>query len=285
MKQRIIVPPIKCQGIKTKLIPVIRHLAPEGFDGRWIEPFMGSGVVYFNIQPKQALLADTNPHLINFYQAISEGRITHISTRKYLDKEGTLLLKSKGEHYYYVRERFNNYGDPLDFLFLNRSGFNGLIRFNKKGQYNVPFCRKPNRFMQAYITKISNQVRNVSEIIALNKVEFICQDFTNTILKSTDKDIIYCDPPYIGRHTDYYNGWNENNETELADLLSKIPGKFLLSTWHSNKFRHNHFIDRYWSNYYLKLHEHFYHVGATENNRNSMLEALITNYKIPSIKA
>lgn len=283
MSQRIIVPPIKCQGIKTKLIPAIRHLAPEGPDGRWIEPFMGSGVVYFNIQPKRALLADSNPHLINFYQSVAEGRITHITTRNYLDREGVLLLRSEGEHYYHVRERFNNYGDPLDFLFLNRSCFNGLIRFNKKGQYNVPFCRKPNRFMKAYITKISNQVRAVSEIIARNDVEFICQDFTRTILKSSDKDIIYCDPPYIGRHTDYYNGWNENNETKLSDLLSEIPGKFLLSTWHSNKFRHNPFIDRYWSNYYLKLHEHFYHVGATENNRNSMLEALVTNYEIPSI--
>ena len=172
MKQHIIVPPIKCQDIKTKLVPLIRHLLPETFEGKWIEPFMGSGVVAFNIQPQHALLADTNPHLINFYQAISNGTITYHSTREFLRREGALLLESKGEHYYLVRERFNQYSNPLDFLFLNRSCFNGLMRFNKKGEFNVPFCHKPNRFMKAYVTKISNQVRAVSEIIELHKYEF-----------------------------------------------------------------------------------------------------------------
>lgn len=55
---RTIVPPIKCQGIKTKLVPWIKAIVPDDFDGRWIEPFMGSGVVAFNLRPKRALLAD-----------------------------------------------------------------------------------------------------------------------------------------------------------------------------------------------------------------------------------
>lgn len=281
MKQRIIVPPIKCQGIKTKLVPLIRHLLPENLEGKWIEPFMGSGVVAFNIQPQRALLADTNPHLINFYQAISNGTITHHSTREYLQREGALLLESEGEHYYLVRERFNQYGDPLDFLFLNRSCFNGLIRFNKRGEFNVPFCHKPNRFMKAYITKISNQVRNISEIIELYKYEFRCQEFSHTLQDATDKDLIYCDPPYIGRHTDYYSKWGESDEELLSNLLSITSNKFILSTWHSNKYRRNDYIDKYWAQFFLRLHEHYYHVGARENNRNSIIEALITNYKAP----
>ena len=285
MSQRIIVPPIKCQGIKTKLVPLIRNLLPETLEGKWIEPFMGSGVVAFNIQPRQALLADANPHLINFYQAISDGTITHYSTREHLYREGTLLLKSEGEHYYLVRDRFNQHGDPLDFLFLNRSCFNGLMRFNKKREFNVPFCHKPNRFMKSYVTKISNQVRTVSEIINLNRFEFRCQDFYNTIQDTTEKDTIYCDPPYIGRHTDYYNGWGEREEEALANILSVTPNKFILSTWHSNKYRYNDHIDRYWSQYFINLREHYYHVGAKEDNRNSIIEALITNYKPPGDKA
>ena len=67
---KIIVPPIKCQGIKTKLVNDIRKQIPINFNGIWIEPFMGSGVVGFNIQPKKAIFADTNPHLINFYNDI-----------------------------------------------------------------------------------------------------------------------------------------------------------------------------------------------------------------------
>ena len=71
---RTVVPPIKCQGIKTKLVPWIRAVVPSDFDGRWIEPFMGSGVVAFNIRPSRAVLADSNPHLVNFYAAIAEKR-------------------------------------------------------------------------------------------------------------------------------------------------------------------------------------------------------------------
>ena len=109
---RTIVPPIKCQGIKTKLVPWIRAVIPSGFTGRWIEPFVGSGVVAFNIRSRKALLADSNPHLINFYKTIADEKITPLSVRSFLTKEGDELLRSDGDHYYVVRERFNQYGDP-----------------------------------------------------------------------------------------------------------------------------------------------------------------------------
>ena len=68
------VPPIKCQGIKTKLVEWIKdHSSLEG-NGTWIEPFMGSGVVGFNMRPSRAIFADVNPHIINFYNAIKIGR-------------------------------------------------------------------------------------------------------------------------------------------------------------------------------------------------------------------
>lgn len=276
---RTIVPPIKCQGIKTKLVPWIRAIIPSEFDGRWIEPFLGSGVVAFNIRPKRALLADSNPHLINFYQAIAEERISSLTTRQFLEREGSKLLRSDGEHYYVIRDRFNEYGDPIDFLFLNRACFNGMIRFNRKGNFNVPFCRKPNRFAQALITKISNQVQAISDAIRIGDYEFHNQDFTTTINSAKAGDFIYCDPPYIGRHADYFNGWDEKHEMELARLLSASPCRFILSTWHSNSFRKNTFIDSLWSKFHILTREHFYHVGAKEHNRNPMLEALITNFE------
>lgn len=276
---RTIVPPIKCQGIKTKLAPWIRAVAPPDFDGTWIEPFMGSGVVAFNILPKRALLADSNPHLIHFYKGISDGKITPSSTRRHLENEGAELLRSDGEHYYTVRERFNRVHDPLDFLFLNRSCFNGLIRFNRMGEFNVPFCRKPNRFSQSYVTKICNQVRAIADILATRDFTFVCQDSADTIRLAQSEDLIYCDPPYIGRHTDYFNSWDEKSEVELAQSLSSTPSRFILSTWHSNRYRRNVFIDELWSDYYILTREHFYHVGAREDNRNPMLEAIVMNYE------
>ena len=275
---RTIVPPIKCQGIKTKLVPWIHSIIPSEFDGTWIEPFMGSGVVAFSLRPKRALLADSNPHLIDFYQAIASGKITPNSTRQFLEKEGAELSRSGGQYYYEVRERFNRQGNPIDFLFLNRACFNGMIRFNRKGSFNVPFCHKPNRFAQAYITKISNQVRAVADALRVGNYKFRCQKFNDTISDAEPGDLIYCDPPYIDRHTDYFNGWDERHEKELARLLSSVPCRFILSTWHSNDYRKNAFIETIWANYSIFTREHFYHVGAKEDNRNPMLEALIVNF-------
>lgn len=239
---------------------------------------MGTGVVAFNLAPKNALLCDTNPHLINFYQSIADGKITAETVRDFLNKEGTILLEEGESHYYKIRERFNNSHAPLDFLFLNRAGFNGMIRFNRKGGFNIPFCRKPQRFAQAYVTKIVNQVDHITKLTKAKKFEFKCQDFETTIKEAQQEDIIYCDPPYIDRHVDYYNGWNGENELHLFNMLSKAKGKFILSTWHHNDFRKNEYIESLWGNFHILTREHFYHVGGSEANRNPMMEAIITNY-------
>ena len=241
---------------------------------------MGTGVVAFNVAPQHALLCDTNPHLINFYSEIKCGKITAPIVRKFLEYEGERLLEKEGEHYYEIRERFNEKHNPLDFLFLNRASFNGMIRFNRKGGFNIPFCKKPNRFAKAYVTKIVNQVEAVEKIIKHKDIEFKCQSFEETIGEGSDDCFVYCDPPYIGRHVDYFNGWDEEQENKLFDALDTYPAKFILSTWHHNDFRENEFIESLWSKYNILTREHFYHVGGKESNRNPMVEAIITNYEV-----
>ena len=143
---KLIIPPIKCQGIKTKLVPFIMEHAACPENGLWIEPFMGSGVVAFNLAPRRALLADKNEYIIAFYQGIQNGTITTSVVREFLEYHGS-LLQQYGEAYYRdMRDAFNENSDPLYFLFLNRSDFNGMIRFNRHGKFNVPFCQKPNHF-------------------------------------------------------------------------------------------------------------------------------------------
>ena len=281
---KVYVPPIKSQGIKTKLVPWISSIVPHEFKGRWIEPFMGTGVVAFNLAPKRALLCDTNPHLFSFYQSISDGAITPEVVRNYLETEGAKLLEKGEAHYYEIRERFNKEHQPLDFLFLNRAGFNGMIRFNRKGEFNIPFCRKPQRFAQAYITKITNQVSHVYRLLKAKDFVFQCQPFEETISEGNTEDLIYCDPPYIDRHTDYYNGWAAEHEEALFYELSKTSSKFILSTWHHNDYRENEYIKLFWDKFNILTREHFYHVGARENNRNPMIEAIITNYDTSHIE-
>ena len=284
MMNKIYVPPIKSQGIKTKLVPWINSIIPEPFEGTWIEPFMGTGVVAFNVVPKSAVLCDTNPHLINFYTALQKKEISPEKVKTFLQKEGSILLEKGKEHYYKIRERFNEIHNPLDFLFLNRSCFNGMIRFNRKGGFNVPFCRKPQRFAQAYITKIVNQVEYVYYLLHFNDFKFKCQDFKATIEMAKSNDMIYCDPPYIDRHTDYFNGWDENKEKELFSSLGNTPASFILSTWHHNDFRKNDYIETLWNNFEILTREHFYHVGGKETNRNPMIEALVANFKAEPIE-
>ncbi len=279
----IIVPPIKSQGIKTALVPWIESIIPKDFSGRWIEPFMGTGVVGFNVAPVTALMSDTNPHMIAFYAAIANQSTTSQIVREYLTREGKLLEQLGESHFYFIRERFNAEHNPLDFLFVNRAGFNGMIRFNRKGEYNIPFCRKPNRFAQSYITKIYNQVAKLETVLNSKQIVFKCQDFLDTIDEATSLDIIYCDPPYIERHVDYYNGWDGGSETRLKNALANFEGQFILSTWHHNDYRENRYISALWSDFNIITRDHFYHVGGREENRNPMVEALITNFK-PVVK-
>lgn len=280
MKAKIGVPPIKSQGIKTRLIPWIETLIPQDFGGTWIEPFMGTGVVAFNLAPRRAILCDANPHLIAFYTAIADGTVTPEGAQEYLRHEGALLAERGEKHYYGVRERFNAEASPLDFLFLNRAGFNGIVRFNRQGGFNVPFCRKPNRYSQTYITKIKNQISWVRAIVQEKDFAFRCQGFEATIAQAMATDMIYCDPPYSGRHADYYNGWDDASEQGLYDCLARFPGKFILSTWHRNEYRRNELIETLWGDYSILTKEHFYHVGGREANRNPVVEALVTNLPV-----
>ena len=281
---KIIVPPIKSQGIKTKLVPWIKDLVKKKKKkGNWIEPFLGTGVVAFNSGYKKAILNDTNPHIIGFYKEIQDKTISAPLIKQYLEEEGRLLSEAENngyEHYLKVRSRFNS-GEfsPYDFIFLSRAGFNGMMRFGSKGNWNIPFCKKPDRFAQAYITKITNQVASVSQIIQPEpNWIFYNKSFADIIPLATENDIIYCDPPYYGRHVDYYNGWTEQNEKLLFKLLSETKAKFILSTWHHNDWRENEMINKFWNKFNIVTKDHFYHNGGNIKNRRTVVEALVCNF-------
>ena len=274
------VPPLKCQGIKTKLVGDIAQLAHSLDFDRWIEPFCGSCVVPLNIQPRRAVLSDSNIHLIQFYRDIQSGRFTAGSVREFLHDEGEKLRHGGEAHYYKVRERFNSDPNSLDFLFLNRSCFNGVMRFNRHGRFNVPYCHKKDRFAAAYVTKISNQVKRIQDVLARLDWRFVAADFRSALAQLRPSDLVYADPPYAGRHVDYFNSWSEDDERELAQMLKSVPCNFILSTWHSNEFRENKLINENWNapGFHLFTRKHFYHVGSTEELRHPMIEALIANF-------
>ena len=283
----VTVPPIKSQGIKTKLVPWINDLIMASgidFNARWIEPFFGTGVVGFNSPMCGAhIVGDTNPHIINFYRGVQSGDISQFTMRAYLEKESRLLAEADEggyAHYREVRDRFNLEHSPYDFIFLSRAGFNGMMRFNRHGDWNIPFCKKPGRFAPAYVTKICNQIGHVSRIIRKKQWEFNNVPFIETIERAEQGDFIYCDPPYFGRYVDYYNGWTEQDEHELFEALSRTRAKFILSTWHHNDYRSNEMVSRYWNRFNVTTRDHFYHGGGHIENRHSIVEALVFNFDL-----
>ncbi|AXJ11838.1 DNA adenine methylase [Arthrobacter sp. PM3] len=276
------VPPIKIQGIKTKLVSFIAANIMWDGVGTYHEPFMGSGVVGFNLAPQRAIFSDTNPHLIRFYQSLYDGKITAPMVREYLETEAPKLADTpdgRESYYYEVRDRFNKEHSPLDFLFLQRSNFNGMIRFNSSGGYNVPFGRKPNRFAPALITKITNQVRWLGELFqARPDWTFANQSFEDAYQDVEAHDFVYLDPPYIGRHDGYFDSWSEEKADLLAEITQKNPSGYALSMWHSNRHRTNGHLDL-WAHGVVHTTDHFYHVGAKELNRSAVIEALVVSPK------
>ncbi|MBI1918306.1 MAG: Dam family site-specific DNA-(adenine-N6)-methyltransferase [Planctomycetes bacterium] len=272
--RKIHVPAVKCQGIKTKLVPFIAGNIQWVGQGRWIEPFLGSGVVGFNLAPKLAKCSDTNKHIINLYRAVQDGQITEGIVRERLAEMGDLLRKQGDNYFYEVRDRFNASADPLDLLFLNRSCFNGVMRFNSKGRYNVPFGKKTDRFRKAYITKIVNQIHWLRHVLRENQWQIECLDWKECLADAQASDFVYLDPPYIGRHTDYFNQWDMQDAVEMAHVCHALPCGYALSMWKGNKYRENEYLAEWWKDDEMRTFTHFYHVGSKESLRNEMTEAL-----------
>lgn len=275
----MLVPPIKCQGKKTKLVSHIKELYSKlKLDNSvYYEPFMGSGIVGFNIEPERAIFSDNNPYIIKFYNSIKSNEIDLDTIRIFLEEEGKKLLESGKDYYNLVRDRFNKDGNILDFLFLNRCCFNGLMRFNRNGKFNVPYCKKDDKLSSDYIDKIIDQVKKVKELLDRHPDwQFICSDWKDIVKDAKEEDIIYCDPPYLGLFSTYYTEYDINNEKELQDFLNNIcNSKWIYSSWKENKDKINEFILDLIGKYDSIDIEHRYQIGSKNEYRNKVVEILI----------
>ena len=92
-------------------------------------------------------------------------------------------------------------------------------------------------------------------------------------------DFVYCDPPYAGRFTDYFNSWDEENAIQPEDSLKSLPCPFVCSMWLENQYRKSERLHEAFSNYEIRVFSHFYHLGSTEKLRTSMTEALVFGQK------
>ncbi|MEZ8825732.1 Dam family site-specific DNA-(adenine-N6)-methyltransferase [Vibrio amylolyticus] len=208
---------LKWAGGKYGLVEDIqRHLPPAR---KLIEPFIGAGSVFLNTDYDQYLLADINPDLINLYNLLKEKPDLYISeAKRWFTPE-----HNRKEVYLDIRAEFNNTDDvmyrSLAFLYMNRFGFNGLCRYNKKGGFNVPFgsYKKP-YFPEAELEFFAHKAK---------KATFICEGYVETFKRARKGSVVYCDPPYAplsttANFTSYAgNGFSLDDQAALADIAEK----------------------------------------------------------------
>jgi DNA adenine methylase len=212
-------PPLKWAGGKRWLVPFLRPMWEKHRASRLVEPLCGGLAVALGLRPERALLNDLNPHNINFYRWLALGLEVDTAEVEMLNEAST---------YYEHRRRFNeliSLGEAdsreaaLLFYYLNRTGYNGLCRFNRSGEFNVPFGR------HATI----NYARDFSAYIsAMAGWTFARGDFQ--ALELEPDDFVYADPPYDVEFTQYSKeafGWDE--QERLANWLAEHPGPVVLS--------------------------------------------------------
>ena len=204
---------LKWAGGKYPLVDDIKRHLPAG--NCLIEPFMGAGSVFLNTEYDSYILADINSDLIHLYNAVK------------LQQDARLLFTPQmntSEEFYRLRQLFNQSKDTylrsVLFLYLNRHCYNGLCRYNSKGEYNVPFGRyKKPYFPESELNWFSEKAQ---------KAIFVCQSYSTTMINATNGSVIYCDPPYAplsstANFTSYHtNSFSFQEQEHLAQLASML---------------------------------------------------------------
>ena len=275
---KLVAPFLKWVGGKRQLMPsIVDHLPENIKDYKYIEPFIGGGAVFFNLQPKNAVINDYNEELINVYQVIKDN----------LDELIIDLKKHKNEaEYFYSIRSLDRNGEfkklsadkrASRLIFLNKTCFNGLYRVNNAGEFNSPFGRYKN-------PNIVNEptLKAVNKFLNNNNVEINSGDYSE-ILKQTDKKcFVYLDPPYhpiseSSNFTGYVQGgWNMYDQIDLktaCDELHKKGVKFLLSNSSAD------FIKDLYKDYKITIVKANRAINSNGADRGEVDEVLIRNYE------
>lgn len=269
-------PMLKYRGGKSKEIPNIMWHIPR-FSGRYVEPFFGGGALFFYLEPRQAIINDINTKLMGFYRGV---RDDYEHLRRELDEVESLYSKNRAEFdalktlhpeervedknealYYQLRAMFNDttpktYSDALLYYYINKTAYSGMIRYNAKGEFNVPFGR--------YQHLNTNGV-TLSHNRLLQRAQLFNLDYSEIFNMCREDDFIFLDPPYDCTFSDYGNeeykdGFNEENHRRLANDFANLPCKAMMVIGRTplTEELYDHFIvDEYDKNYAVNIRNRF----------------------------
>jgi DNA adenine methylase len=274
---KLVKPFLKWAGGKRQIVPLIENNLPKNYNYQtYYEPFLGGGALLFSLQPKKAVINDSNPELINCYEVVKDSVDELIDNLK--------LHKNNEEYYYAIRDwdREESFRDrtPVErasrIIFLNKTCYNGLFRVNSQGQFNVPFgkYKNPNILDLAVLKAVSKYFND-------NQIKILNLDFQDVLKDAKRSDFVYLDPPYdpvsdTASFTGYdVNGFNKDEQIRLKetfDNLHKRGCKLLLSNAYTNFIR-----DLYKDYTHIKISA-IRAINSNAKKRGKVDEILVKNY-------
>lgn len=287
-------------GDKFKLVPQLLDNFPVNIN-RFIEPFCGGGSVFLNVNAKECLVNDIDTYMIklhhllikysckqsNFWKDVEMIIYKYGLSAKYLGRNvpqelkkeyvKTYFAKYNKEAYMSMRNEFNiNKCDMLLLYLLLIYGFNRMMRFNRKGDFNIPVGNVD--FNQNVVTALNNYFDRV----LINNIKFFNMDFEKFIEKTNPMkdDFIYLDPPYLITFSEYNKLWNEESELRLIKCLDKLNEKgikFAVSNviWH--KERYNDIFNE-WAQRYNMVKINSNYISYHDNTNKKTIEVLVKNF-------
>lgn len=271
-------PFIKWLGGKTQLLPELRKRMPERI-GTYVEPFVGGGALFFDMQPADAILNDVNPCLVNLYVSVRSHKEDLVeSLTCYETRYNTITtLDAKQDFYYHNRTEFNardyetdlTVDDAAQFIFLNKSNFNGLYRENAAGKYNAAFGWKERirLFDEAILSSCSAALQNTS---------ITNGDFEDACNSLSAGDFVYFDPPYYSTFAGYQaGGFSVEDHLRLHNLFQRLTESGV-SCMLSNS--NTDFIKNLYAGYNIEVVQAKRTINRNGSGRQGE-ELIITNYK------
>ena len=275
---KLVAPFLKWVGGKRQLMPSIVANLPENIkDYIYVEPFIGGGALFFNLQPKNAIINDFNEELINVYLVIKNNLEELIKDLK--------KHKNEAEYYYSIRSLDRNgklskltaVQRASRIIFLNKTCFNGLYRVNSSGEFNTLFGRyiNPNIVNEPTLKAVNKYLNN-------NNIDIKSGDYSTILKKANKKSFVYLDPPYhpiseSSNFTGYIQGgWNKIDQINLkisCDELNKKGVKFLLSNSSTA------FIKDLYKDYKITIVNANRAINSNGADRGEIKEFLIRNYE------
>ena len=281
-------PMLKYRGGKSREIPLFRKYIPTSFSS-YIEPFLGGGAVYFHLEPEQAIINDVNSKLITFYECVRNhyddmrtelDLIQELYERNQADYKARKALAPDGRVpnanealYYRIRDMYNGkipaeYLDGVLYFFINKTAYSGMIRFNSKGEYNVPFGRYSN-LNTKLITQEHSQL--------LQRAEVLQEDYSAVFERAQADDFMFLDPPYDCVFNDYgnidmMNGFDEEQHRRLAADFKNLSCRALMvigKTPLTEELYGKFIKDEYRKNYAVNIRNRF---------KNDAKHIVVVNY-------